>query len=358
MRLTLVHNSVGGSAGMGQVVAWMARTALKHGVELTVVASSVDPDIRVEARVVQLESLSYLPSSAWNVAWGVLARRAVRRSGTGVLHVHHPMLLDVANLMTCHHLARSGRMRGQREIGSGVEHVLREGQALMVRQLDDVLYKRRDRSVHMHFVSELLRDDFIRFYGQPLRSAVLSPPAPPARPVLAADQLAARRQFGIAGRKIVVGYLGGLDLRKGLAAVETLRAATDLELVVAGPNSSRITWPDVKVVGYVDADRLFEACDVIVAPSLFDAANLVVLQAVSRGLPVVVSDAVGFATDVNRHEAGIVWTPGEDLASAVRSAARIRPDTCFRMVDALSEESQSRALLRLWADCEEEMARR
>jgi glycosyltransferase involved in cell wall biosynthesis len=62
---------------------------------------------------------------------------------------------------------------------------------------------------------------------------------------------------------------------------------------------------------------------VLAVPSHFEPFGLVVLEAASTGVPVVVTPGVGAAPLVADHEAGVVWGSDEPLAEALARLAAL-----------------------------------
>jgi glycosyltransferase involved in cell wall biosynthesis len=348
MRVLLAHDRVGGSTGVGRFVGWMARAALEADAEVTLVADSVDPELASDCRVVTVRALRRLPWLADSLHWCHSAAASIERIDADVKHVHLAPLVNHGNLMTCHHLARAAWDRGVREDGRGFVSALREVEAGLKRRLDDRAYRGRRVDVRLTFVSELLRDDFRLLYGEPRDGAVLFPPTPPFREVAPGDRAAARRRLGLAEGKLVAGYLGGNDPRKGFSHVIDLAATGSFEVLVAGPRLDGVVVPGGHVLGYVDPDQVIEASDVLLAPALFEAAGVAVGQALSRGVPVVVGPANGWAGPVARHGAGVVLGDLGALRDAVAEAAKVGPEACRAAAAEVSEDRQAVELLNLY----------
>jgi glycosyltransferase involved in cell wall biosynthesis len=282
------------------------------------------------------------------LTWCAAAARAIRGIRAEVIHVHLPPLIRQGTVMTCHHLARSAHEHGVRSRGHGVRGAVREAEERSRLALDDLCYRRRRPATVMAFVSALLRDEFAALYGPPHVGEVLFPPAPAFQPVPPAERADRRRALGLSRDRFVVGYLGGDDPRKGFADVLSLAPERDIALVLAGPHLERTVVDGATVIGYVEPDRVIAACDVVVAPALFEAAGLVVGQALARGVPVVVRPANGWASAVVRCGAGVVWDGSMPLRDAVRAAGRCAPDACRAAAAEVSEDRQGQRLLSLY----------
>jgi glycosyltransferase involved in cell wall biosynthesis len=338
--VALVHDNFVGPTGMGLMTDRLARGVLDLGWELTVVGSRVPTWLRERATVRVVADPTWLPAVPRHLAWCAGAARAIRSVSADIVHVHSPLLARRADLLTSHFMAQPAFLRGVREHRRGPEGVLRRGQEAVERRLDDRAYRRLPAGTHVSFVSEFLRDEFRRHYGEPRGGWITAPPAPSWRPVSAAQREAARSRWGLEqDDRLVVGYIGGDNPRKGLAAVRSLASAEGVTLLAAGPGSERLDWPGARGLGFVDPDQLYEACDVVVAPSVFDSAPVAVLQALARGVPVVITPTTGWAHAVARHGAGVVWDGRADLAQAVRAARSASPGACRAVAEEFSERS-------------------
>lgn len=140
-------------------------------------------------------------------------------------------------------------------------------------------------------------------------------------------------------RRVVFLYVGRLEPYKGIAELISAFSAlaaerSDVDLLMAGDGSMRryvedaaARCPSIKYSGRLDGDRLRECyakADVLVLPSHLENWGLVVNEAMAASLPVIVSDAVGCAEDLVRHDiTGLIVKPGskESLIAAMRKLA-------------------------------------
>jgi glycosyltransferase involved in cell wall biosynthesis len=350
--IALVHDNFTGPTGMGRMAERMAHWLLDAGWQVTVVGSHVPRSLAERCSVRPVRAWPRLPAVPSHLAWCTGAARALRDVRADVVHVHSPLLASRADLLTCHFLAAPARARGVVEHRSGLNGALRRIQERVERAIDDRAYRSLPTTVRVAFVSSFLRDEFSRHYGEPRGGWVLPPPAPAWRPVGTDERTRARRRLGVAGNRLVVGYIGGDDPRKGLPAVRKLVGEPDIELLLAGPGSERLDWGSRPGLGFVDPDEFYAACDVLVAPSLFDSAPVAVLQALARGVPVALSPTTGWADAVARHGAGVVWTPNANgsLAAAAREASMAGPEACRALTEEFAEERQRGALLDVYSE--------
>ncbi|HKY05504.1 MAG TPA: glycosyltransferase family 4 protein [Blastocatellia bacterium] len=132
-------------------------------------------------------------------------------------------------------------------------------------------------------------------------------------PVTIEARLAARRALGLSSDRPLVLFIGALgDRRKGF---DTLFAAWrslskerrwDADLIVAGVGSELSAWraraveeglaERIRFLGFrSDVDRLLAASDALVHPARYEAYGLGVREALSRGVPALVSESAGVA---------------------------------------------------------------
>lgn len=346
--VALVHDHFTGPTGMGLVTEHHAEWALDAGWSVTVVGDNVPAWLIARARVVAAVKPRGLPALPEHLLWCARARRALHGVDADVVHVHSPLLSDRADLLTSHFLAQPAYALGVREAATGADGILRTAQGELSRRLDDRLYRRRARTPAISFVSEFLRDEYTEHYGEPVGGWILPPPSPPWRPFSADERAAARSRLCVRRDAIVAGYVGGSDPRKGYVHLAQLDGEPGIELLPAGPGSEQMRFGGRSGLGFVDVDALYGACDVVLAPAVFDSAPVAVLQAVARGVPVVVSRGSGWASAVRRHGAGFVWDGVQPFAAAVVAAAACGPAGCQRLTAELSPERQRQRLLNVY----------
>lgn len=159
--------------------------------------------------------------------------------------------------------------------------------------------------------------------------------------------------FGINTDCKKVLYIGQLIERKRvqdiIRAVESIEIDSEIKLLIGGTGDTayreyldRIADErTVRFLGWVDDEDvpgLYEYADVYVLPSLQDPYPLTVIEAMSYGTPVVISEGVGEAGDVVRHgETGEI-VPTKSPESIATSLERILDDREYRSY--LAEQGQ------------------
>ncbi len=181
-------------------------------------------------------------------------------------------------------------------------------------------------------------------YGAP--AAVHVVPLPVAAPATSGNGRRFRRSLGIADRAPVVLFLSRIDPKKGL---ERLLEATrilamtypDIRVIVAGGVedasygrtlkhlaqrlgvSDRVAWTGL-LLGDEKVDAL-AAADVFALPSDYENFGIVVVEALLAECPVVISDGVYIAEDLEA--AGGAYVCGRDVSSLVASIDRVLGDS-------------------------------
>jgi glycosyltransferase involved in cell wall biosynthesis len=349
--VALLHEEFAGPTGMGMVVNNHARFILEAGWELCIIGDNVPDDLRAAAaRVVRIRDPDWHSDLLEQLEWCRRARAALRQVRADIVHVHSPFLANDADLQTSHFVAQAAFARGSRETATGVEGTLRRAQEWAKRHADNRLYRRARGRTYLSFVSEFLRDEFRRHHGEPRGGWIFRPPAPPWQPPAGGQRARARAALGVPDERLAVGYLGGVDSRKGFEQVLALASEPDLHLLFAGPGSERVTVDGRPGIGFVDVAPLLSACDVLAAPTRFDPAPVAVLEGICRGVPVVTTSASGWAKDIERHGCGVVLRNGSaSLADACRRAAAASAESCRAFLDDVVPERERRILIDAYA---------
>jgi UDP-glucose:(heptosyl)LPS alpha-1,3-glucosyltransferase len=180
--------------------------------------------------------------------------------------------------------------------------------------------------------SEMVRREILAHYGgdagrisviyNGLPAAAFQPPAPGSRERI-------RGAAGLAERDFAVLFAGSGWERKGLRclveAVETLPESIAPRLLVAGrgnPGSLGRVSSRVRFLGPVaDMAAVYAGADVFALPTLYDPFSNACLEAMAAGLPVMTTDANGFAEILEPGQTGEILTPGASLADALEAWA-------------------------------------
>jgi glycosyltransferase involved in cell wall biosynthesis len=146
------------------------------------------------------------------------------------------------------------------------------------------------------------------------------------RPPLAGEREALRRDLGWDDTPRVL-FVGRLVAKKGIEAALAATAASDgsFRLVVAGPGPLQPSGlPGVDVLGPIPSERvaeLYRAADAFLMPSRGEGFPVAVQEAMTSGLPVVMTDDPGYASHLDGAGLGVrfVSPAPEAIAAELRS---------------------------------------
>lgn len=170
------------------------------------------------------------------------------------------------------------------------------------------------------------------------RKRILVLPNPSVLPDMDPLPAPAARLHGAAARgEVVVGFLGQLRPVKGLdllleAAAALIAQGVPLRLRIGGAGEARAEikalaarhgiGQRVEFLGWVeDRAAFFAGLDIFACPSREEPFGLVAAQAMQLGVPVIASDAAGFAAQITPGETGRLVPRGDApaLAEALRA---------------------------------------
>jgi glycosyltransferase involved in cell wall biosynthesis len=157
-----------------------------------------------------------------------------------------------------------------------------------------------------------------------------------------ASRRKARERLGWPREGRLVGQIGRLVAQKDPLAVVRLAGSIDARVVLVGDGpleaEARALARDERVhfAGFVsDLDTVYAALDVLVLASRWEGLSVVLLEALARGLAVVVAANEGNAALVRDGETGRVFAPGDDQAFARAVTELLRdPALAARLGDA------------------------
>jgi UDP-glucose:(heptosyl)LPS alpha-1,3-glucosyltransferase len=192
------------------------------------------------------------------------------------------------------------------------------------------LEKRQMTSPRLVAVSNLIREDIKKYYRRTEGVRVITPGVDlnwfhPDR--IADYRETLKVQSGVASNDLAVLFVGGEFRRKGLDRLIPSIGA-NMRLIVVGrgerPEHYRMLAADcgvserVQFIGHVDGDmrKYYALADVVALPSSSEAFGMSILEAMSCGLPVVVSPSAGVACLIEEGKNGFMAGDVRELHSA------------------------------------------
>jgi len=112
-------------------------------------------------------------------------------------------------------------------------------------------------------------------------------------------------------KKIKVGFIGRLDFQKGIKLIRDaaifFSARTDVEFIIygQGPLSSILmNIPNIKLIGFTnDISVAYAGMDIVLMPSLYEGLSLSLLESMSAGKLLVLSDIESFRSVLDNNSA-------------------------------------------------------
>lgn len=360
--LCMVYDAISqGRGSIPQVALGYVKVALEANWRVTCVANDLDASIKDHVEWLPLQ----IPPAGFLVKWLSARRNIVAALGGrrfDVTHAHQAQIAALGDVMQCHFLTRVALERHCLQAGRKLKQRLGRAQQQGVVYAEDYYFRHWNPKTWMLFNSQLTRQEFARLYGMPPREEVFLCDVPPIQFPSDFERGAARVELVGAGRReVVIGYLGGVDKRKGyFRLVEALQNEPDTFLLMGGPGSQNWAVPELgdrsKSLGMVrDLARFYAACDVVIVPSLFEPFGLVASEAASAGVPVIATPEVGALPHLLEFGAGEVWNPGQSLGQSLGQLARQMAANraqfnagAMEMAQTFSSQQQGARLLQIY----------
>jgi glycosyltransferase involved in cell wall biosynthesis len=167
-----------------------------------------------------------------------------------------------------------------------------------------------------------------------------------------------RVRYGLPPDVQIALFAGDLKTsRKNLDSVlQSMTLVPDLHLAVAGRHEGT-PWPDLARKLGVDArvhflglqkdmPSLMRSTDMLVFPSRYEACSLVLLEALSTGLPVITAESAGGAELIS-HDVGIVLKDSDDIAALAAALTELSKNVERRA--AMSTAAREVAISHSWS---------
>jgi UDP-glucose:(heptosyl)LPS alpha-1,3-glucosyltransferase len=185
---------------------------------------------------------------------------------------------------------------------------------------------RADGQCQIFLLSPREKDIFQRWYHTPDEKFHLLPPSIPSGAFSGVNRATARarllKEFNLPEHANIILMVGSAFVRKGLdrairglaALPENIRCNTwVLAIGEDNPEPMRQLAARLEVAGHVivtpgrdDVPQLMAAADLLVHAARSELAGIVLIEAMTAGLPVLVTDVCGYAAHIENARAGVV----------------------------------------------------
>ena len=330
-------NRYGGAEAYG--VALMAELAAA-GYQITVHARQYDPACELQLPFRAIKVSTRWPS--WIRVW-LFARRAARatRQGYDIVHSHMNGWcgdVEVVHVTPVRYRWRVRPMSLLRRWLSCLSPRVRTYLGLEARRV-------APRPGHrVVAVSELIAHQLTQAYGPQLAAPVIPPGVAQPAPVTAEQRRHTRAGLGLPAEGTLCLLVARNPMRKGLPTVLAALAGLpdDVLLLVVGANAAsrecvahapEAVRRRVHLVAETSqVSPYYQAADLYVHPTLNDSFGMAPLEAMSFGLPVILSPApwCGFAQYVQPETEALVLSHPERADELAHAIARLRSDAGLR----------------------------
>jgi glycosyltransferase involved in cell wall biosynthesis len=355
----VIHEAIGSQSAIAKAAMRGVYAALDAGYDVTVVAKHLEEDLQDKVTWLRL----FVPRRLFLLQWttaGYFIRKALGNRKFDIVHTHQPQVASISDIFQIHYLTRMAFLRNSLENGKGLKPSLMRFQERGVLMVEDYLFRRWNQNTFITFNSNMTRDDFANLYGKPAKQGVLLCSAPPFEPISEEERRAARAKvLGFEPKGPVLGFLGGGNARKGYQRiVEGLKGDNDVFFLMGGSLCDGMQIPELegrfKAVGLVyNTPEFYAACDVVIMASLYEPFGRVILEAASRGLPVIVTPEVGALPHLEEYGVGVAWDPKTPLAPVVHRVLGLREQTLKasqHLAEDLSEDGYAENVVKMYAE--------
>ncbi|UHL66283.1 glycosyltransferase family 4 protein [Paralcaligenes sp. KSB-10] len=341
MKIAFVVDRFGSRYGGAEAYGVALMRELARGHEITVFARDYDSACDLRLPFVPLRSWSGWPSWIRVLLFAWRAGRCTRK-GFDIVHSHMNGWCGDIEVVHVTPVRYNWRVRSLPFLKRALSRVSPRVQTYLGLEHRRVEVRQAHRTVS---VSGLIAEQLRQAYGEQLVSPVIPPGV--ARPASPPPGLRARvrQDLGLSDQDRVCLLVARNPLRKGLPAV--LKALALLPerykaLVVGGKAITQDFLRKTDSVGLADRVRLVDttsevdcyylAADLYVHPTLNDSFGMAPLEAMSFGLPVVLSPSpwCGFAQYVKPGEEALVLSHPENAEELASFIAQISDDAALR----------------------------
>ncbi len=350
LHLALVTPRVVRGDGQGRVNYEIIRHALMRGAEVTVVTTALAPELEAQEGLHWIPSgCSWLPTSLLrSQAFSLQSARwfSTHRAHLGVIQSNGSVTLAPSDVNTAHFV--HGAWAKSRAHTSRYNHnaygLYHTALTALHASQERVAYK---RARHVIAISEQVKRQLV---GIGIDESKISVIYNGVDTTEFAPGNSLRSDYGLPGEIFIALFAGDMTTpRKNLDTVlAALQSAPDVHLAVVGALRNNPYPTRVKAMGLNkrvtflgfrhDLPQIMQTVDAFVYPSRYEPLGLVVLEALSSGLPVVTSRTTG-ASELVGPQTGFIIEDANDHRALGLALTQLARDTVLRQSMALVARS-------------------
>lgn len=340
LRIALVVDRFGSRFGGAEAygVALMRELASEH--DITVFGRECDPGCPVKLPFVRVPVSTHWPSWVRSLLFAWRAARATRM-GFDIVHSHMNGWCGDVEVVHVTPVRYRWRVQAMSRVKRGLSYISPRVQTYLGLESRRIAPRVGHRTVA---VSALIADQLHRAYGSMLTFPVIPPGVTLPDATAASRRHEIRECLGFAPDAHVCLLVARNPMRKGLPTVlNALEHLPDeVRLLVVGANaasrecvakaSPAVRERVILVSETSDVGGYYQAADSYVHPTLNDSFGMAPLEAMSYGLPVILSPMpwCGFAQYVRDGEDALVLSHPENAVELAQCIERLRTDRGLR----------------------------
>ena len=331
-------NRYGGAEAYG--VELMRVLAVQH--DITVFAREYDPACDLRLAFVPLRTWQVLPSWMRVLIFAWRARNATRH-GYDIVHSHMNGYSGDIEVVHVTPVRYRWRVRSLPWLKRVMSYPSLRVQTYLRLEARRVASRQAHRTVA---VSELISEQLKQAYGMNHAYPIIPPGVSKPSPTDASQRNATRSDLGLADDDCVCLLVARNPMRKGLPTVLKVLAQlpSTYKLLVVGSNATTRNFiyksaahsklsDRIRLVNETaDVSPYYRAADIYVHPTLNDSFGMAPLEAMSFGLPVILSpkSCCGFAQYVSDGRDAVVLSHPENDKELAEAILRINSDAAWR----------------------------
>lgn len=340
LKIAFVVDRFGGRFGGAEAYGVELMRELSRQHDVTVFAREYDPGCDLHLPFVPIKTRKGLSSWMRVLLFAIHARR-LTREGFDIVHSHMNGWCGDIEVIHVTPVRYNWRVKPMGWLKRALSYVSPRVQTYLQLESRRVSPRAGHRVVA---VSGLIADQLSKAYGEGQTFPVIPPGVTPAPVCDLAQAVAQRQALGWSDTDLVCLLVARNPLRKGLPTV--LRALAHLperaKLLVVGGNAQVRDFVRREAAGVAHRVQVLDetsnvgpyyACaDIYVHPTLNDSFGMAPLEAMSYGLPVILSPSpwCGFAQYVQGDAEAVLLSHPENDQELVGSIARIDADQAYR----------------------------
>ena len=336
MQIAIVSHDVVRRIGHGRVTYELVKYLLDRGHKIHLYADRIELDLyRRENLVIHHIPVGFRrPILLKIIIFYIVCSLKLLTKKCDIIHLQGPVCFTHTNVITCHFCSNKWRKLG---LDKGIYHHL---YTLFHCLLEKISYQRKYTTVIA--ISQRIKDELVKFVGvdrERIHIIYNGVDIEKFKPD-ALERRKFRNRMGVSEDDFLVLFVGDTKTkRKGIDyLIHAIAGIQDkkVKLFVVGDTIDGASCPiaasRIISLGLTDnMTSVYNGVDCLVFPTLYDPFGLVVLEAMSCGLPVIVSRLAGCSELIIDGKDGLILYDPTDRAEIKKKVVLLKDDKDFRL---------------------------